>query len=173
MHSSELALGEAGHKLVGVPQQLVHATGGDPGVEPHLLDRGAEHDLAVRAGDEVDGGTADDGPDRPAEQGIGGGCAQAQDLALHRAHGGDDVVWEPAELGGPATGGEHDRGGAAPVDADRTAAFDVQVRAMFGDELDAGGCAGGQQGGNEAPVVHLMVVVDQQAAAYRRAEHRL
>ena len=85
MCSSISSSSDAGHQLVGVAQQLVHAAGGDGGVEAALL-RGRAEDVApVAARHEVAGvglAPAHDALQEPRA----GRVAQAQRLALDRAH---------------------------------------------------------------------------------------
>ena len=55
----QLELGDPGQRLVGAPQELEHAAGGDRHVEALLLDGRADHQPAVRARHRVDLGRAD------------------------------------------------------------------------------------------------------------------
>jgi hypothetical protein len=81
----DLELEHAGHELGGVAQQVVHAEGGDRGVEAALLLRRAEHVAPVAPGHEV--ARARLAPAHDAlEQTGAGGVAQAQRLTLDRAH---------------------------------------------------------------------------------------
>ena len=110
----DLELEHAGHELGGVAQQLVHAGGGDRGVEAALLLRRAEHVAPVAARHEVAGARL--APAHDALQQAGArGVAQAQRLALDRAHarlvaegarprpGGDDDLLGAAARRGPST----------------------------------------------------------------------
>ncbi len=80
---------------------------------------------------------------------------------------------EPAQIGRPAAGGEHDRCRVQVVDADNAIALDAKLASRHASDVDTRARARNQQCGDEATGIDLVVTLDQQAAANGGREVRL
>jgi hypothetical protein len=92
----ELQLGDVGQGPVGLTQQLVDAAGGDPRVEPHLLDGCSGDQPPVGPGHQVDPFGDDHALGYPV-------APHSQDLPLHRANGRASLRRQPVSRAGPRT----------------------------------------------------------------------
>ena len=109
--SSTSSSSTPGTSSLGVAQQLVERERGDARVEAALLDRRTEDVAPVAARDDVAALVADHAPQQRRAR-IVLRVAQAQDLALHRAHRHARVRRHAVERVRPGPGGDHDLRGA-------------------------------------------------------------
>ena len=161
----ELELGDVGEDAVGLAQQLVHGAGGDRGVEALLLDRGAQRDAAVGAGDDVDVRR----PDAVPGDALAARVDEVDDLALDGAHRRSRGLGQPG--GAPGAGREHrergvDAGAARRDDAAQGSRLDDRLGYLVARQhVHAGQLAGAQQRRAGLPRVYLALVPRQDAAA--------
>ncbi|CAM3381145.1 hypothetical protein STAL104432_21250 [Streptomyces albus] len=171
--------GDAGQQFVGVAQQFVDAAGGDGGVPAEFLAGGADDQLPVLAGHEVEGAAADDGADGAGEEGPdrrGGRHPQPQHLSFDGAYRGDGLVGEAGEGAAAGAEGEHRLPGPHLVTVvergpDGTVPGDQEAGGKGAVEGDAFAFAGPQQCGGQSARVDLVVAVHAGAAAYGGGEH--
>ena len=144
---------------------------------PALLDRGADDDRAVAARHEVHGAPVHEAAHRAGQQRDGGGGvrrAEAQDVALDGAEGGQPGAGEPVDGGEAGPGRQDDvvRAEAAAVRQDqRRTGVRAGDHGLF-TERDAAAAAGRGERAEQRPVVDLVVARDLDAAAQRRGSAR-
>ena len=169
-HLDQLRLGDLGKGPVGLAQQLVHAAGGDGGVEATLFDRRPDQQATVLARDHVEA-VADDDPLADRRVGV---LAQGHDLALDRAHRRPGLGGEPRRLAGEASGRQHQRACAKRAaigggDADLVAELGVGHLGAL-EHRCAARAQRRQQGRAQLPRVRSSLVRGQHPARDRRRQ---
>ena len=142
----QLELGDLGEHPVRLAQQLVHAPGGDPGVEALLLDGRADDQPAVAARDDVDAL----GDHDPLAHRLGRAAGEGEDLALDRPDRRPRRRRQPVGRR-PGSRGDHHRSvppSSSPLGgphAGDPVALDDQLARLADRDPDAGRLAGARR----------------------------